>query len=242
MTQNTYPSLSRPGGILPPAAPLDGLRPVIESQILVDWVQDRAAGRVLDLGCGNGFMALALALRSHNCREIVGIDLHLEAVRIAQATANTLLADRPATVQFLQGDIRDPTMQQQLGRFDFILCNPPFFERKLGRSTPSTPIKTAHVEISMGIKELCRAARTLLLENGTFVLCHLARRRQTVLNELRRNGFEIIDIQPYNSVRRKDGGMIFIMAKTAADESLISHATEELGNQQPELPLHAAMS
>lgn len=219
MTQNTYPSLSRPGGILPPAAPLDGLRPVIESQILVDWIQDRVTGRVLDLGCGNGFMAIALALRNPNCPEIIGIDIHLDAVRTAQTTAKAVLVDRPATLQFIQGDIRDPAMQIQLGRFDFILCNPPFFERKLGRSTPATPIKTAHVEISMGIKELCRAARVLLAENGTFVVCHLARRRRSVTQELQKNTMEIVDLQPYESVRRRDGGMIFILAKPVPNVS-----------------------
>ena len=80
MTQNVYPSLARTGDVIPPAAPFDGLRPFLESQILVDWLQERVSGRLIDLGCGNGYMAMAFAHRAARLTETVGVDINQEAI------------------------------------------------------------------------------------------------------------------------------------------------------------------
>jgi len=79
--------------------------------------------RVLDLGCGNGYLSLAAA-NTYPEAEIVGIDESVLAVRSAQLTFQKNLPHRGAS--FYQKDGFDLELD---GSFDLILCNPPFHEQ-----------------------------------------------------------------------------------------------------------------
>jgi release factor glutamine methyltransferase len=84
--------------------------------------RDRGSvARILDLGTGTGCLLLA-ALTEFPAAFGVGVDLAPEAARLAAGNAATLgLAARAA---FLVGDWAAPLD----GRFDLILCNPPYIE------------------------------------------------------------------------------------------------------------------
>ncbi len=76
---------------------------------------DIADRRVLDLGCGNGVLAIAAKLLGAS--EVVAVDVDSRAISVAQENA------RSAHVQITAraGDVRGVT-----GRFDTVLMNPPF--------------------------------------------------------------------------------------------------------------------
>ena len=58
---------------------------------------------VLDLGCGDGRIALSLAANHTGIGDIVGVDINSSAV--AMATENSKAAANPTTFQFVVGDI-----------------------------------------------------------------------------------------------------------------------------------------
>ena len=73
---------------------------------------------VLDLGCGTGLLALAVARRGGR---VTAVDADLRAV---ESTRRTLAANR-VTGEVLISDCTQAVLDQ---RFDMVLCNPPFHQ------------------------------------------------------------------------------------------------------------------
>ncbi len=81
--------------------------------------------RILDLGTGSGALLLA-ALSVFQVAAGAAIDASLDALAVAQANAERLgIGNRTG---FLHRSWRDAGWADDLGRFDLILCNPPYVE------------------------------------------------------------------------------------------------------------------
>jgi len=108
----------------------DVLIPRADSETLleaaIEWFDDKPApARIADLGTGSGALLLA-ALSIFRQAHGVGIDASARAINVASGNSARLgFADR-CTFQITSWLARDWT--EELGRFDLLLCNPPYIE------------------------------------------------------------------------------------------------------------------
>jgi release factor glutamine methyltransferase len=104
----------------------DVLIPRADSETLIDMALDGPQpGRVMDLGTGSGALLLA-ALSAFPQATGVGIDASQAAMAVAEGNAERLGFD--ARSQWQNASWRDAGWSGELGRFDLILCNPPYVE------------------------------------------------------------------------------------------------------------------
>lgn len=105
----------------------DTLIPRGDSEVIVEAALETAdgAGRVLDMGTGSGALLLAF-LYSCPDAEGVGIDASAAALAVARDNAAHLCLTQRA--HFLHASWLDAGWADGLGRFDLILCNPPYVE------------------------------------------------------------------------------------------------------------------
>ena len=104
------------------------LIPRPETETLVALALDELAvrpdARVLDLGCGSGAIALALAANAPQVR-IVAADI--AAAALESAAQNAARLGLAAQIEFVRGDCFTPLDGAgELGRFDLIVANPPY--------------------------------------------------------------------------------------------------------------------
>ena len=93
-------------------------RAVIE--LVVHLAERVPVSRLLDPACGTGDLLLSVA-QTHGDVEIVGVDINEEVL-----TGVRTMADRRiAGVQFLRDDFLQCDTGA-LGKFDLVVCNPPF--------------------------------------------------------------------------------------------------------------------
>jgi len=81
--------------------------------------------QVLDAGAGTGLLSLMLAQRNHDI-EIDAIELDDNAAN--QAKENILNSPWAERINVINADIRNYNFKR---KYDFILCNPPFFQNSL---------------------------------------------------------------------------------------------------------------
>ncbi|PKM19135.1 MAG: methylase [Gammaproteobacteria bacterium HGW-Gammaproteobacteria-15] len=85
----------------------------------------KSAQRVIDLGCGNGVLGLAL-LSQHNDFQLLCCDESYMAADSARQTIATNLPDKLAQCEFI---VDDCLSQQADKSADVVLCNPPFHQQ-----------------------------------------------------------------------------------------------------------------
>jgi tRNA1(Val) A37 N6-methylase TrmN6 len=161
--------------------PRHGYRFGTDAMQLAGLINPRAGEHLLELGSGVGAVTLALAWRAQQqniAADFTGIELQevLAELAVANAATNKLNA------RFVQGDITDKNLFNQLGRFDQVLCNPPFHPE--GQSSPAgNAIKTtAHIEIQDGLQHWLKAANRFLKPKGIFTMIHRADRLGEILS------------------------------------------------------------
>lgn len=104
------------------------LIPRADSEVLIETALELcpAPRRVLDCGVGSGALLLTILAECPGATG-VGIDRTGEAVSIAGDNAANLAIEGDWVIE--RRDWRKDGWQEGLGRFDLILCNPPYVER-----------------------------------------------------------------------------------------------------------------
>jgi predicted RNA methylase len=141
------------------------LGPNPTSWLLSRFSIDRPSRSTLDLGTGNGILALAVSGRSEN---VVATDLNARALSFAAFNSRL---NGIENVEFLLGDAFEPVGQRC---FDLIVSNPPFY------ITPNNDRLFCEnpLELDLLCRQIAREAAKHLNEGGYFqMLCEWAQVR-----------------------------------------------------------------
>jgi tRNA1Val (adenine37-N6)-methyltransferase len=187
-----------------------GFRHSMDAILLAQFAAPRPTDRVLDLGCGNGAIALLLAHR-HPPLRVVGLemqpDLASRALRGAQLNG---LHDR---VEIVEGDLRRVETLLPPAGFDLVLCNPPYREVGRGRLNPDPETRQAKHEISATLQEVIAAIRCALAPKGRACLIYHGSRLADLLTRLRAERLEPKLLRPVHSFPGADAELILVEAR-----------------------------
>ena len=153
--------------------------PICEDSLhLVRFARIRPRDRVLDLGTGNGILAVyAMALYGG---AYTGIDCDEQALALAEKSALRNGQD----IAFLHLSVIHAPAYFGHGAFTRILMNPPYFT---SGDTGARALQR-HGDASL-LSDWCRAAFLLLKNSGTLTLCYPADRLAALFRALEQNRF-----------------------------------------------------
>lgn len=119
--------------------------------------------RGLDLGCGCGLIAIMAAQRNPECR-IDAIDIDRDSIR--EATMNFRNTDWARRLCAYEADVVSFSLCDDfMGKYDFIISNPPFFDA--GLKNPETSREKARHQCSLTPENLLLSSSRLLTEGGS---------------------------------------------------------------------------
>lgn len=138
--------------------------------------------RVCDLGSGTGLLGLLLLQRQGDLA-VTGVELHPGAAALLERAAgeNGLTGRLTAC----RGDLREIRSLLPAGRFDLVVCNPPYYPPESGKLPRETAAQSARAETACTLEDVCRAAAYLLRWGGSLCLVHRPERLTDLLCALR---------------------------------------------------------
>jgi len=137
-----------------------------DSVILGAWAAgaSQAPGRILDIGTGCGILALMMAQRFSGTM----IDaLEIDKSSAEEAAANALSSPWAGRISVRQGDFRKTVFT---GRYDLVICNPPYFRKSLASPDLRRTIARHASPSSLSHRELSEGVADLLAPSGLFAL------------------------------------------------------------------------
>jgi len=192
------------------------LIPRAETEILVDTIIEQVKTleeiSILDIGCGSGNIAIALAANIPNCK-VFGTDISKDALKISleNAEANGV----KNKIEFHQQDILKDDFSE-LPKMDIIVSNPPYVSEKKF-ATLQNEIKyfepnIAVTDFSDGYKfykAICERAKQLLKPGGKIFFELSENQRIKVKEIMEANGIKNIKInRDYLNIERVIYGVL----------------------------------
>ena len=150
-----------------------------DSVLLSAFACPRRGARVLDLGCGTG--ALALLLYRPDLR-ITGLEIQQGALDLFRQS----IADNGLEMTALHGDLREIRALLPHGSMDYVICNPPYFDRNAGKNAPAPEKRTARQDVSCTLEDVALACSFVLRTGGKAAFVFRPERLWTLLEALSR--------------------------------------------------------
>ncbi|MBI4746177.1 MAG: methyltransferase [Deltaproteobacteria bacterium] len=160
-----------------------GYRFSADSLLLADFPDLTGVTKVMDLGTGSGIIAILLARRSQEM-SVVGVELQDTLFELAKRNVDlSSLSDR---VEIVKGDMKGLKERFEAGRFDLVVCNPPYYPIGKGRIGPNLERTVARHEAAVTLADIIGASEYLLRDGGRVAVVYPADRYNEVISVMRR--------------------------------------------------------
>ena len=139
-----------------------------DAVLLEYFANNKKFKNACDIGTGCGIIALLLA-RDSKTASITAVDIQPDAIALVKSAVDENgLADRVAP---LCCDVKSLPKQMN-GKYDLVVCNPPYKKHGAGLTTGCDGIDIARMEIKCEFSDIAAAAAMLLMPNGRFCVCN----------------------------------------------------------------------
>jgi len=140
-----------------------GYRFSLDAVLLAHFVEISGAERIVDLGTGNGVVALILASQNPSV-QVVGLELQVRMVD--RASRGVILNRLKGRVEIVQGNVCSVGQNFAPQSYDIVVSNPPYRRLKSGRVNPNPERTIARHEVKAESWLGSVVALTLLRELG----------------------------------------------------------------------------
>lgn len=187
---------------------LSGCKPGHETWLLAEAVDLKPGLKIAELGSGVGAVALTLAAAERV--EVVGFEIQPALVEVARHNAATNAAHLRGKVRFVEAELRTLTAPLDEDRFDCVVANPPFYQKRQGRSSPSALRNTARRETSATLEDFVEVASRILRKQGRLHLILRPDRLGELLTLMDRHSCPAKAVEPVYTHAERDAKWVIV--------------------------------
>lgn len=163
-----------------------GFRYGMDAVLLAGFARPRGAS-VLDLGTGTGILALLMAGINESAR-VTALEIQPDMADMARRSVE--LNHLQQRIEVICGDLRDHKNLLRAGRYNVVICNPPYTRTDEGSSSPVKSQAVARHEHSCTLDDVAQAGYYALKYGGYMALIIKAQRTVDIFETLRRHKIE----------------------------------------------------
>lgn len=185
------------GGLVHLKQAKQGYRATSDAVLLASSIPASSGESILDVGCGNGVVALCLGARVHNLT-LTGIEIQPELVALAKENADV----NHQNFSVIKGDISKNISELKSKTFHHVMTNPPYFTESNTRQDIQQA--TAYQE-TLPLDIWIDFCLKYLRPQGTFTIIHRTQRIPEILALLRKRlgGISLVPFWPKEGLQPK---------------------------------------
>lgn len=202
----------------------------LDSVLLPNFVRiNKKINKIMDIGCGNAPIPLILSTKTD--AKIIGIEIQKDAFSLAQESVS--INNLNEQIELINADINDIYKDFEVGSFDLITCNPPYFKYQQDSNINKNDYKTlARHEVTLNLEQIMLIGKYLLNNTGSICLVHRPERLTDIINCMRKNNIEPKRIQFIHPSIDKEANILLIEGIKAGKPGLkvlppmVSHTSD----------------
>jgi tRNA1(Val) A37 N6-methylase TrmN6 len=185
--------------------PIRSYRVAIDAALLAAAIPLKPGKNALELGTGVGAVALALALRVHDCR-VTAVEIQHELSDLAHS--NVITNGLEDQIDVIQSDILD--LEPPSNFFSEVLFNPPYLKPESNDASPDKIKQIATVEGKARLADWYRVASAHVISGGGVTAIHRADRLSDLLNAAAKAGIGSLAVFPIWPHKGSDARRIIV--------------------------------
>jgi tRNA1Val (adenine37-N6)-methyltransferase len=184
-----------------------GYRSALDTVLLAFFVSVKEGDKVMDLGTGNGAIALMLA-DLYPSLSVIGLEV--QSGMAARAARNIQTNGYDTRVNVICGDVRAITEVALAESFDVVVSNPPYRSPHTGRLSPYPEKTVARHELEGTLADFVKAAAYLLPVKGRFAVVYRAGRMADLVQAMREARLEPKRLRMVYSMAHSGASLVLV--------------------------------
>ena len=185
--------------------------------LLADFASPRKNDIVCDLGTGCGTIPLLWA-RYDKPKEVLAVDIQKAALDLLN---KSIKLNNLSNIQVIECDLRDMKGKAEFGRYDMVVCNPPYKEKGSGIENPDLSKAYINHEAACTMDDILHTASKLLKFSGKLIICQRPERLCDITESMRKHRLEPKRIRFVQQRNTKAPKLVLIEAKFGANRGFL---------------------
>lgn len=141
----------------------------MDAVLLANFVEIKKGEKIIDLGTGTGIIPILMAGKTE-AGHITGLEIQPEMA--AMAARSVALNGLEQRVEIIEGDLKECVGQLGAGKFDVVVCNPPYKNCGTGLLNPNDAKAISRHEIKCTLEDVIAVSSKLLRIGGKLNMVH----------------------------------------------------------------------
>ncbi len=188
-----------------------------DAVLLADFAGVQGAETVCDLGSGSGILPLLIAARARP-RRIDAVEIQAQLCEMMRRSVALNSLEDLITVH--ETDMRDAPRILGAGRYDCVVCNPPYYKAGANIPGPNESVRIARHETTLALYDILQIAAKLLRHGGRLCMIHQALRALDVADGMRAQRLAPKAVRAVHFTAKADAKLLLWEARKGGKEGL----------------------